>query len=71
MIGRLGAQRSPGWSLGWNIKSDAVVRLVLVLVAWVAEVAKVVAVIAAVGCLDILCSSGRRWDPKFISSVEA
>lgn len=68
MIGRLVAKRSPGWSLGWNIKSDAVVRLVLVVVLAVAEA---VAVIAAVGCLDILCSSDRRWDPKFISSVEA
>lgn len=65
-----------GWLIGYkanlgrNVESDAIVRLVCVVVAVavVVVVIAVVAVVAAVvGCLEILSC---RWDPKFISSVE-
>lgn len=74
MVGRLVTKQI----LELDVKSDAVVRLVrvavvVVVVAVVAVVViAVIAVIAVVaGCLGILSSSCGRWDPKFISSVEA
>lgn len=53
--------------LGQDAKSDAVVRLVRVRVVVAVVVVVVIAVIAViaavVGCLEILSSSCKRWDP--------